>query len=317
MSFVIGMNWVKILRFINPKAALIVSILLFALISTQALAQIKVSGGFLSDSLKIGEQTAFYLAAKYPSNVTILYPDSAHGFAPFEYETKRYFATETTNGISTDSTIYYLTTFELGDVQALQLPVYAVNELDCTAYRSNVDSIRLVQLLKAMPDSISIDKLPLKETTAYEDVNYQFNYFILLIVLVVLVVLLVIVWIIFGKRISQYFKAKRLQKNHNQFVESYNRTLSQVSSAFSSTTAESALSLWKKYMEQLEARPYTKLTTRETLMLQNDEMLGKSLKSIDMAIYGHNTSVVDPLEKLKHFADERFRKKFQEVKDGK
>ena len=98
---------------------------------TQAQAQdVSVRGGFLSDSLKIGEQTAFYLSARYPTNLNILFPDSTHGFTPFEYEDKEYFPTETTAGISADSAVYYLTTFEIDRVQLLQLPVYIVNTSD-------------------------------------------------------------------------------------------------------------------------------------------------------------------------------------------
>ena len=64
-------------------------------------------------------------------------------------------------------------------------------------------------------------------------------------------------------------------------------------------------------MEQLEARPYTKFTSRETSQLENDEALGKNLHSIDGAIYGHNTTVVDSLETLKQYADQKFAKKIR------
>ena len=39
---------------------------------------VSARGGFLSDSIKIGEETAFYLAARYPSDRTVLFPDSTH-----------------------------------------------------------------------------------------------------------------------------------------------------------------------------------------------------------------------------------------------
>ena len=70
-------------------------------------------------------------------------------------------------------------------------------------------------------------------------------------------------------------------------------------------------------MEQLEARPYTKLTTRETLVLQKDENLGKNLKNIDHAIYGYSSPVLDSFHYLRSVADARFNKKLQEVKHGK
>ena len=66
------------------------------------------------------------------------------------------------------------------------------------------------------------------------------------------------------------------------------------------------LSLWKKYMENLEARPYTKLTTRETIQLENNDVLGRNLHAIDGAIYGHDTSVIESLENLKQFCRPAF-----------
>ena len=58
------------------------------------------------------------------------------------------------------------------------------------------------------------------------------------------------------------------------------------------------------------------MTSRETSQLENDEALGKNLHSIDGAIYGHNTTVVDSLETLKQYADQKFAKKLEEVKHG-
>src|SRR5687767_4457976 len=106
-----------------------------------AAQDMQVSGGFLSDSLKIGEQTAFYLSARYPSNMTILFPDSTHSFSPFEYQYKEYFLTETKDGVSRDSAVYFLTTFEVDRVQSLQLPVYVVQPSDCTVVQSRADSV--------------------------------------------------------------------------------------------------------------------------------------------------------------------------------
>jgi hypothetical protein len=107
-----------------------------------------------------------------------------------------------------------------------------------------------------------------------------------------------------------------MRKAHQKFLEAYNGHVEAVKTAFSAITTESALSQWKKYMEQLEARPYTKLTTRETLRMEKNELLGKNLHAIDGAIYGHDTRVIESLEGLKIFADQRFAKKLEEVKHG-
>ena len=288
------------------------------LCSFRASAQdFRVNGAFLSDSLKIGEQTAFYLAIHYPQDQTILFPDSTFNFFPFEYQHKRYYPTETNHGVSVDSVVFYLTTFEVDRAQYLNLPVFVVQEQDCTVMRSMVDSVLISQMVAAVPDSISIDKLPLKMNTAYQRVFFQFNFWMMAIILAVLALVGVVVWVFFGKNITKYFKAKRLVRNHTQFVAAYNSLLGQLQATFSPNTAESALSTWKKYLEQLESKPFTKLTTRETLRLLRDEQLAVGLRTVDRAIYGHDTQVIESLENLKHFANRRFSEKMDQVRHGK
>lgn len=278
--------------------------------------EVKIQGGFLSDSLKIGDQTAFYLSARYPSNLTVLFPDSTHSFTPFEYQNKEYFLTETTGGISADSAVYYLTTFEVDRVQYLDLPVYVVQQSDCTVVRSPADSVLITQFVAQVPDTVAAEQLPLRMNTTYQKVFYNFNVWLVVIVVAVLLVLLLAGWLLFGKRITRYFLMKRMQKKHVYFLNTYNNFLAQIRTAFSSPATESALVTWKKYMEQLEARPYTKLTTRETVKLIREPALTEHLSRIDKAIYGHNTSVVESLENLKNFADRQFQKKIKEVQHG-
>ena len=97
-------------------------VMFLAITPLQVAGQVKVRGGFLSDSIRIGEQTGFYLSAHYPMGTTVLFPDSSFAFGDFEYGNRRFFATESRSGMSTDSTIYYLTTFALGPKLALRLP---------------------------------------------------------------------------------------------------------------------------------------------------------------------------------------------------
>jgi hypothetical protein len=276
-----------------------------------------VRSGFLLDSIKVGDETGFYLTATYPSNINLLFPDSTYGFSPFEYETKQYFPTETKGGKSYDSVVYYLSTFEVDRIQTLSLPVYQLNPQDCTKFVAEPDTILLTELVKNLPDTLSAQNLPLRENTLYENVSYLFNYPVLIIVLAALLVSAVIGWFVFGKKIRRHFKLKKMQKAHQKFLDNYSKQIDAIKSAFSKDTTEHALSLWKRYMEYLEARPYTKLTTRETMQIENNDLLGRNLHAVDGAIYGHNTSVVESLENLKKFAAERFSKKIEEVENGK
>ena len=275
-----------------------------------------VRGGFFKDSLRVGDQSGFYLAAEYPTNLNILFPDSTFNFTPFEYESKTYLPTKTNKGRSYDSVIYLLSTFEIDRVQALSLPVFQLNPMDCTVYLSRRDTILLTELVKDLPDTVTLQNLPLKVNIAYEDVPYTFNYPIVVLIVGVLLVLSVVTWVLFGKKIRRHFRLKRMQKAHHKFLETFNVQLDSIKSAFSSVTTENALSQWKKYMEQLDSRPYTKLTTKETLQMEKNESLGRNLHTIDGAIYGHDTAVVESLESLRNFADRRFVQKLEEAKHG-
>jgi hypothetical protein len=271
---------------------------------------------FLADSLKIGEETGYYLSAHYPQNMTVLFPDSIHSFAPFEYQRREYFATKTTGGVSADSTIYYVTTFDVTRVQRLSMPVYVVQPQDCTVVDSPVDSVLVTQLVAHVPDSVAAPNLPLKASTAYQDVSYDINFWLIVIGVSALVLLSALTWIFFGKRIRRYFRARKLQKNHVAFVQAYDSFLGDLHASFSAPKTESALVTWKKYMEQLESRPYTKLTTRETAKLVKEPALRDDLSAIDKAIYGHDTSVMRSLENLKSFAHRQFSKRMKEVQHG-
>lgn len=292
--------------------------ILLLVLPGHAFAQdVQVNGGFLSDSLKIGEQTAFYLSARYPSDLTILFPDSTHSFAPFEYQHKEYFVTQTAEGISRDSAVYFLTTFEVDRQQSLSLPVYIVQQRDSTSMQSPSDTVRITQFVASVPDTVAAPELPLKMNTTYQKVHYDFNFWMMMIVIGVVVVLALAVWLVFGKKIRQYFQTRRLQRNYASFTHRYNGLLAQLQSAFSPPATESALVIWKKYMEELNAQPFTKLTTPETVRLIKVPALSEDLRRIDKAIYGHDTAVMESLENLKAFAHQAYQRKLKEVQHGK
>jgi hypothetical protein len=278
--------------------------------------EVRVQAGFLTDSLAIGDVGGYYLTARYPSDLNILFPDSTFNFAPFEYVRKVYFPTKTANGKSYDSTIYYLSTFEIEKLQTLSLPVYQFNDLDTISYASPRDTIRLIELVKNLPDTLAVKNLPLKTNTAYQLVPFLFNYPILMIVVGVLLASALIGWLIFGKRIRRHYRIKRMEKSYQKFLGAFTRQVDEIRQSFSPVRTEHALVEWKRYMENLEARPYTKLTARETMRMEGNEALGANLHTIDGAIYGHDTSVIEPLEHLKSYAHQRFSKKLEEVKHG-
>jgi hypothetical protein len=109
---------------------------------------------------------------------------------------------------------------------------------------------------------------------------------------------------------------RKLLKNHQAFISRFESKISRLSTSFSKEVSEQAVSLWKKYMEQLEQKPYTKLTTRETVSMLGDAAMGEHLQKLDRAIYGHQTMVIEPLQNLQQIAETHFRKKINDIKHG-
>jgi len=279
--------------------------------------EIKVQAKFSGDSVKIGKPLEFHLSAHYPENLNILFPDSAFSFAPFEFQKKIYFPTQTKNGISKDSVVYTLASYEVDSIQTLKLPVFVVNKMDCTQVFSNTDSVYFQDLVKAIPDSLTTEKLPLKVNTNYLGVRWQLNYILFGIGGGILLIALILVWIFFGKRIKKYFKLKRMSKNYEAFRIRFESSVEKLDHDFSPKSAEASLFIWKNYLETLLAKPYTKYTSKEIKTIENSEELGYALSEIDRMIYGHERGNLHaPFAGLKSYVHQQFEKKKEEVAHG-
>jgi hypothetical protein len=288
---------------------------LLVLTTTFGLAQeVQVQGKFQSDSLMIGQPFSFSVRATYPKHLQILFPDSTFAFKPFEFESKEYFTTRTTGDISRDSVVYRLSSYEIDSIQVFQLPVFVVQPADCTEVWSRPDSIFLKHFVAAVPDTVDARQLPLKTNTEYLPVSWLLNYPVLLWVAGGVAVVTILVWLIFGSRIRRYYRVKKLNRNHYSFLERFEFAVQQVQSNFTSPRAESALVIWKKYMEGLEGKPYTKFTSREIAGMVTDDQLASALKGIDRMIYGGMAPESQkPFAELQQFSQAHFVKKLEEV----
>lgn len=292
------------------------SILLTFISSVCISQEIQVKGHFEGDTVKLGQPIQFHLTATYPRSVQILFPDSTFSFAPFEFQKKKFFTTKTENGISYDSVIYTLSTYEIDSLQQLALPVFQLQKKDCLVYYSETDTVFFKKLVNAVPDSLDINQLPLKTNTAYNPVSWLLNYPLALIIGGSLLLIAILVWIIFGKRIRKYFTVKQLTRSHAAFMNRFEQSVEKVKSSFSPELAESSVLIWKKYMEELSAKPYTKYTSREIRETENDE-LGQTLHSVDRMVYGRiSPETFDSFQQLKDFTQNRFNQKIEEVKHG-
>jgi hypothetical protein len=119
----------------------------------QAQDQYVLKGTFLKDSVKVGEYIPYSLSITYPAQWQVVFPDSLYDYSPFEFEDKIYFPTQTTDSLSTDSAVYYLSTFELDEIQQLKLGVRVKRgRLDFEEIFTSEDQITLIPLVVQMPD---------------------------------------------------------------------------------------------------------------------------------------------------------------------
>lgn len=292
-------------------------VILLSLTLTGSVAQdVRVAGRLARDSAAIGELVPFILVATYPSNQQVVFPDSTYAFAPFEFSKKEFFPTRTLSGMSYDSAIYYLTTFEIDSIQSIRLPVFLIRAKDSLAVYSTFDSLRLNYRVSMPLDSVAVEKLPLKANTAYQQVKWLFNYPILLAVGLVLVVLAIIGWLIFGKQIRRFFALRRLRKTYANFLLRYSQAVEKLEPDATPRKAEDALVVWKKYMEELEEYPFTKSTSREILRKYSNDLLANALRSIDRTIYGGYGASRDPFLYLKSYSHELFERREAELRNG-
>ncbi|MBC7389332.1 MAG: hypothetical protein H7329_08990 [Opitutaceae bacterium] len=239
---------------------------------------------FLSDSILVGEPTKVIFYFKHDSSEEIVFPDSNSNYAPFEFINKQFFTTRTLNGISTDSVVYTLALYEVEGTHSLSLPVTLYLNKDTLKISSEKDSVSIIPLITQVSDT-----LKLKSNTYHIPLENDFNYLIVLISIAALILIVVLAYLFFGKQILRQVKKYRDKIAHGLFVSSYTSLISNLNTP---QKMEEAVSLWKKYIERIENKPFTTYTSTEIALNLKNENLKKNLQNIDGAIYGGRSSSV-------------------------
>ncbi|MBY0424953.1 MAG: hypothetical protein K2Q22_04885 [Cytophagales bacterium] len=281
-------------------------------VSGNAAAQpLKATLKFLSDTTTIGTPVKVSVTFKHPIAMTVIFPDSAYDFSPFEFISKEYFKTKSDSIASTDSAVYTLNTFEILPYLSLSLPLIYVEGEDSSDFYTNTDEIFLDETIKTMPQQPSI-----KENTVYRPVDIDFNYPYLLIGLGALTLIIGGVVLFFRKRITRSIRLYFIKKQFEKFIGEFDRQKDSVSPANAKESLETVLSLWKKYLEKLEGLPYTTYTSREIVRSIEFNKLYDSLLNLDRCIYGgfYSDDVHKSLRTLRETAYSRYQKKTHELK---
>jgi len=267
-------------------------------------------GRFLTDSAKIGLPVQYALSLRHAPEVQIVFPDSGYQFAPFEWVGKRYFPTRTDAQGSVDSVVYTLTTFSIAPMQQLRLPVFVVQQRDCTAVYAGTDSILVQELISQSPRFLSP-----RANTHYVPVRQTLDYRLILLLVVISALILGILYALFGRHIRRLYRLYRLWREYRTFVSHYEKLRRQVRQQKQPAAVETTVTLWKRYMEQLHEKPYSSYTTREITEIIPNPKLSDSLQIADRAVYGNSMpdEIYGALRTLQTAAESYYKDKRMEV----
>ncbi|TXK45302.1 hypothetical protein FVR03_12725 [Pontibacter qinzhouensis] len=274
-------------------------------------------GSFNRQTVKIGELVQYTLVHRHESSREVILPDSSYNFSPFELVQKNYFPTYTRSGISIDSAIYTLRTFETDSLQQLALPVYVLDGEDTLQVLAKPARVTLQQLVAQVQEPLTF-----KSETELLFVEERFNWPNLLLWIVAGVVFLSLIWFIFGQAILTKYKLYRLRKDHIYFASRYNSHVDRFVKSGYGQSLEKAVSLWKNYLTKLERSAINSFTTKEIVMFYNDdEEVNTALRLCDRAIYG-NMAEADPetgkaLHMLRRFAKTRYKHQRELTRNAK
>ncbi|WP_051210731.1 hypothetical protein [Runella zeae] len=290
----------------------LLSLLLFSFFCCflEATAQ-QPQGRFLTDSIEVGKPFQYALSFRHSSQVDVFFPDTSTDFQPFQVIKLEYFPTETTSSGSLDSAIYTLVTFDLNKTQTLEVPVWALTGRDCTAVYSQMDSIRLRELIS--PEAL--DTLHLQTDTQIVPLRRQPNFPFMLLVSLLILMIGTGIYLLFGESITKQWELFLMFRRNQEFVKNFARLTRDVSGVKGIDNVEKAVILWKKYLQRLERKPYATYTTKEITDNLSNNQLAEALKSIDSLIYGGLASfnTADSLNILREVALQSYRHRRIEI----
>jgi hypothetical protein len=280
-------------------------IIYFSLLSLFSLAQ-KPQGKFISDSIEIGKPVDFALSFRHSPTAEVFFPDTTYDFYPFELVKRDFFSTKTDANGSLDSVVYTLVSFDIQKVQKLSMPVYLLNQKDCTAVFSSIDSVFLREMLKG-----SLDSLSLKTDTQFVHIEPEVNYPIVLAYMLGILGFIGTIYLFFGKFIRKQYDLFWFGRRQNEFVSNYKKL---TKGSLDDKNISNAVVLWKKHLEWLEKKPYTSYTTKEIIARLPNESLEEALKDVDSAVYGGILSPQMPfaMNVLLNTATELYKKRREE-----
>lgn len=273
--------------------------------------EVKIDGYFMADSAKLGERVGYVLKANYPSERQLIFPDSTYDFSPFVLLEKQTFRSSTQDSITADSTIYYLSNFELDSVVYLTLPVYELDRYDSITHFPLEAALAVKWTLDSIPEQLLFE-----ETTSYQPIPKKWNWILISLIAGLILLGLGLIYWVFGKRISQYLWERREKRKWKNFEIEWTASLSRLEKESSIGAADELLGLWKGYLEHLTALPFREWTTHELEASLGDLKLADSLRRIELIIYaGKKSEIQESTDYMKLVARKNYEDKLKNDKN--
>ncbi|MBC3783844.1 hypothetical protein [Spirosoma utsteinense] len=295
---------------IAPVLLMIVSVLT---VWAQPPAPPTLVGRFLTDSIDIGRPFQYSLTYRHAATADLLFPDTTGQFSPYRVEKVAVFTTRTSGtgpgAISVDSAVYTLVSFEIDSIQLLRVPVRLINAADCTDLFTDIDTVFLrSQLHPVTADPMAPLSYTLATETTLAPLQQQFNYPQFGLFVAGLLLLSGLLYGVFGRIIRRQWRLYQLNRRHSRFLREFNGLTQGISADTAAETANQAVISWKTYLEKIERRAYSSLTTSEIAERVSDERVTNALREADLMIYGgaFSEQSVTALRVLSDVATQRY-----------
>ena len=274
--------------------------------------KIEYKSYFIEDSTKIGDSIRLVTILKYPNNIEIIQPDSSYKFSSFDFIGKKIFPSIVSKNIISDSTIYFLRTFEIDSIQKINLKANIIGGNDSMSILSDTDSIYIINQVNNLTSQS-------KENTLLSKIKSIFNTEKAFYITVGILLFLIIIFISFRKKIIRYFKIRKIKKQIKSFNEEFSYCLKKYSQKNNPKELEKLLLLWKRFMENFTKKPYSSSTTMEISSFNDDTEMMDILHKSDKSIYsGSNLPIeTSDLNKLQLKANTISKDKINQILDGK
>lgn len=250
--------------------------------------QVEVNAYFMQDSAKLGERVGYVLKVKHPEATQVIFPDSTFDYSPLVLLEKQTFISSTSEGITQDSAIYYLSNFSLEPSIYLTLPVYELIRYDSVTYFPNEAELKLKLTLDSIPEQPIF-----QENNVYQPLEKSLNWIIITILIGGILVLLGVLYLLFAKRINKIWRERSEKRRWKQFEKKWKIKTAQLEAYPAIEIADEVIGLWKGYMESITGLPIKEWTSSEISEKLEDKKVFESLRSIDMIIYAGKSSEND------------------------